>query len=95
MLPPSRSWTSRRLELNQILGRSGRRQRALAGIGLLAIAAVVLFVLGFDGQFALHFLREHHGWLLGFVAGAPVLASVLFVLLYALAVAISVPGSAS
>lgn len=92
MFSPSRSWTGRRFELIQVLGRSGRRHRALAGIALLVGTAVALFALGFDGHFALQFLREHHGWLLGFVAGAPVLASVLFVLVYALAVAISVPG---
>ena len=39
-------------------------------------------------------LREHHSWLLGFVTGAPVLASLLFMVIYAAAVAISVPGVA-
>jgi uncharacterized membrane protein YdjX (TVP38/TMEM64 family) len=57
-------------------------------------AAIASLALGLDLQPALELLREHHGWLLGFVSGAPVLASLLFVALYAAAVAISVPGVA-
>jgi uncharacterized membrane protein YdjX (TVP38/TMEM64 family) len=55
---------------------------------------LALLVLGFDSQTALDFLRRHHGWLLGFVAGAPTLASMLFMAIYAAAVALSVPGVA-
>jgi uncharacterized membrane protein YdjX (TVP38/TMEM64 family) len=55
---------------------------------------VALLVLGFDLQMAFDFLRRHHGWLLSFVAGAPALASMLFMVIYAAAVAVSVPGVA-
>jgi uncharacterized membrane protein YdjX (TVP38/TMEM64 family) len=55
---------------------------------------VALLVLGFDSRTALDLLRRHHGWLLGFVAGAPALASMLFMVIYAAAVAVSVPGVA-
>jgi uncharacterized membrane protein YdjX (TVP38/TMEM64 family) len=66
---------------------------------LLAVAAIlgatlVALALGLDLQLALELLREHHGWLLGFVAAAPTLASMLFMVIYAAAVAISVPGIA-
>jgi uncharacterized membrane protein YdjX (TVP38/TMEM64 family) len=55
---------------------------------------VGLLALGFDAQMALDVVRRHHGWLLGFVAGAPTLASMIFMVIYAAAVAVSVPGVA-
>ena len=73
----------------------GRRKRlALAGIAAILGVMLALVVLGFDSQTALDLLRRHHGWLLGFVAGAPTLASMLFMVIYAAAVAVSVPGVA-
>ena len=73
----------------------GRRKRlALAGIAAILGVMLALVVLGFDSQTALDLLRRHHGWLLGFVAGAPALASMLFMVIYAAAVAVSVPGVA-
>jgi len=64
---------------------------ALLGLLVCSGAAVVL---GFEPDVVLGFVREHHYWLLGFVAGAPIAASLLFMAIYALAVAISVPGIA-
>lgn len=61
---------------------------ALLGGGAAAVA------LGFDPGVVLGLVREHHHWLLGFVAGAPIVASLLFMAIYALGVAISVPGIA-
>ena len=61
---------------------------ALLGCGTGALA------LGVDPGVVLALLREHHYWLLGFVAGAPIAASLLFMAIYALGVAISVPGIA-
>jgi uncharacterized membrane protein YdjX (TVP38/TMEM64 family) len=55
---------------------------------------VALVALGLDAQSALGFVRRHHGWLLGFVTGAPALASMIFMVIYAAAVAVSVPGVA-
>jgi uncharacterized membrane protein YdjX (TVP38/TMEM64 family) len=68
-------------------------------MALLAVASilgttVVSLALGLHPRLAIELLREHHNWLLGFVAGAPVLASMLFMVIYAAAVAISVPGVA-
>ena len=71
-----------------------RRKLILAGIATLLGAMVALLGLGFDAQVALNLLRRHHAWLLGFVTGAPALASILFMAIYAAAVAVSVPGVA-
>lgn len=70
----------------------GRRRLALIALGLLVTAGLTLFAFGFDGDYAVELLRRHHLWLLGFVSAAPVVASVAFMVLYAAAVAISVPG---
>jgi uncharacterized membrane protein YdjX (TVP38/TMEM64 family) len=62
-------------------------------LGLL-LGGGVAVALGFEPGVVLALLREHHYWLLGFVAGAPIAASLLFMAIYALGVAISVPGIA-
>jgi uncharacterized membrane protein YdjX (TVP38/TMEM64 family) len=80
--------------LTVTLAHDWRRKLILAGIATLLGAMVALLVLGFDAQLALDLLRRHHGWLLGFVAGAPTLASIVFMAIYAAAVAVSVPGVA-
>jgi len=67
---------------------------ALLAVAAILAAAIASLALGLDLQLAFELLREHHDWLLGFVAGAPVLASMLFMVIYAAAVAISVPGVA-
>ena len=56
--------------------------------------AIATLTLGLDLQPALELLRQHHSGLLGFVTAAPILASLLFMVTYAAAVAISVPGVA-
>jgi uncharacterized membrane protein YdjX (TVP38/TMEM64 family) len=76
------------------LARNWRRTLVLAGIASLLGVMVAALALGFDAEVALDLLRQHHGWLLGFVAGAPTLASMLFMAIYAAAVALSVPGVA-
>ena len=76
------------------IAHSRRRSLALAAIAALLGAMVAVLILGFDAQTALDLLRRHHGWLLGFVAGAPALASMLFMAIYAIGVATSVPGLA-
>jgi uncharacterized membrane protein YdjX (TVP38/TMEM64 family) len=76
------------------LAHNWRRKLALAGIASLLGLMVASLALGFDADVALDLLRRHHGWLLGFVAGAPTLASILFMAIYAAAVALSVPGVA-
>jgi uncharacterized membrane protein YdjX (TVP38/TMEM64 family) len=71
-----------------------RRGSSAALLALLALGTTAAVAFGFDAGLALAALKTHHAWLLGFVAGAPVVASLLFMAVYALAVAISVPGLA-
>jgi uncharacterized membrane protein YdjX (TVP38/TMEM64 family) len=77
-------------------GEVGRRPRLkvalLAVVLLLGLAAGLTF--GFDLGVALDVLRAHHGRVSNFVVEAPALASIVFIILYAAAVAISVPGAA-
>jgi uncharacterized membrane protein YdjX (TVP38/TMEM64 family) len=78
------------------LGR-GRVSRgsllSLAGLVLLLVGgAVGAIALGLDGQLGLDAILQHHARLAGFVSGKPLLASLLFMGLYAFGVAISLPG---
>lgn len=60
--------------------------------GLLTIGIPVAFALGFDSSDGLNAFRRHHLRLVGFVAGEPLVASLLFVCLFVLSVAVSLPG---
>jgi uncharacterized membrane protein YdjX (TVP38/TMEM64 family) len=60
----------------------------------LVIAVAVALTFSFNLGAALEILRAHHGRVLSFAVEAPALASILFMVLYALAVAISLPGVA-
>lgn len=73
---------------------AGSRRGLVIGALLALLLGGAAVTLGLDFGVVLAFLREHHYWLLGFVAGAPVTASLLFMAIYALGVAISVPGIA-
>jgi uncharacterized membrane protein YdjX (TVP38/TMEM64 family) len=75
-------------------GRSSAVSRlSMAGlIALLTGGLAALLAVGLDGQFGLDAIRRHHAVLAGFVSGEPLLASLLFMGIYAFAVAISVPG---
>jgi len=67
----------------------------LSLIGLLALlmsGIAAILTLGLDGQLGLDAVRRHHAILASFVSGDPLLASLLFMVAYGLAVAISVPG---
>jgi uncharacterized membrane protein YdjX (TVP38/TMEM64 family) len=77
-----------------VVGGNRRRGMALLAVASILGVATASVALGLDLDLALELLHEHHGWLLGFVAGAPALASMLFMVIYAAAVAISVPGVA-
>jgi uncharacterized membrane protein YdjX (TVP38/TMEM64 family) len=79
-------------KITALVGRQTGPRVALVAAAFLMGAAAAALVLGFDLSVALDILRAHHGELLRFVAEAPVLASILFMTLYAAAVAISLPG---
>jgi uncharacterized membrane protein YdjX (TVP38/TMEM64 family) len=76
-----------------IVRRTSPRVALWAVAFVMGVAATAL-TFGFDLGVALEILRAHHGGLLSFVAEAPVRASILFMILYAAAVVISVPGVA-
>ena len=89
--------SSRKKALGQVCrnGRSpGRPKAALFAAALVIGLATTALTFGFDLGIALDLLRAHHNRLLSFVAGAPALASIAFIMLYAAAVAISLPGVA-
>lgn len=65
----------------------------MAGLLALLLGGLTAMVaLGLDGHLGLDAVRRHHAVLASFVSGDPLLASLLFMGIYAFAVAISVPG---
>jgi uncharacterized membrane protein YdjX (TVP38/TMEM64 family) len=67
--------------------------RRLLPLGLLALALAVVLASGAHEALGFESLRRHRGALLDLVAARPVLAALLYLALYALAVALSVPGA--
>lgn len=61
-------------------------------VAVLAAGIGAFFVFGLDRYLTFDQLRQHRGELMAFVAAMPVTAVILFVLVYALATALSVPG---
>lgn len=68
--------------------------KRLAPMVVLALGAIAFFALGLDNYLTLEALREHRALLADFVAANSVAAPILFIALYALAIAFSVPGGA-
>lgn len=63
-------------------------------VGVLAAGLVMFFVLGLDRYVSLEALREHREFLTGFVGEWPIMSVLIFIVIYALAIAFSVPGGA-
>jgi uncharacterized membrane protein YdjX (TVP38/TMEM64 family) len=61
---------------------------------LMAAGTGLALWFGLDAEMALELLRQHHAWLMAFVTSKPILAALLFMAIYAVAVAASVPGLA-
>ena len=80
-------------KLPGVIRRPTRPTVSLLALALV-IAAAAALTFSFELGAALEILRAHHGRVLSFVVEAPALASLLFMALYAVAVAISVPGVA-
>ncbi|HKP23762.1 MAG TPA: TVP38/TMEM64 family protein [Dongiaceae bacterium] len=62
-------------------------------IGLIAVGLVLVFVFGLDEFASFQHLREHHQKLAEFVASHYAQAVLVFILLYVLFVALSLPGA--
>jgi uncharacterized membrane protein YdjX (TVP38/TMEM64 family) len=72
-------------------GQSSLVKRLLP-LGVLAIVAIGIFSSGLHHYLTFDALREHRETLLAWVADYALLAPVLFVLIYAIATAVSIPG---
>ena len=68
--------------------------RRLLPLAALALAVAAVFAFDLDRYLTFDSLRENRAALTGFVAANGVLASVVYVLIYAAAVALSLPGGA-
>lgn len=68
--------------------------RRLLPLAALALAVVVVFALDLDRYVSFETLRQHRAGLLDFVHRHAVMAPLLFVLAYALVIALSIPGGA-
>lgn len=67
--------------------------KRVAPIAVIALALALFFVLGLHRYFSLDTLRENRETLRAWVEGSPVLAVLIFMAVYASAVAISFPGA--
>jgi uncharacterized membrane protein YdjX (TVP38/TMEM64 family) len=77
-----------------MVGRQTRAKVVLFATALVMAMAATALTFGVDLGVAVDLWRAHHGRLLSFVAEAPALASILFMIVYAAAVVISLPGVA-
>lgn len=68
--------------------------KRLLPLGALLAAGIVAFSLGLHEHINFEALRANRRWLLELVANYPVLAPLVFALIYAIVIALSVPGGA-
>ncbi len=73
---------------------SVQRLCLLAMIGLIGVGIMSAIFVSVDDRLGLELLREHQYDLLNFVTSKPVLAGLLFTVIYALVVVASIPGLA-
>jgi uncharacterized membrane protein YdjX (TVP38/TMEM64 family) len=74
-------------------GSSAGRLRRILPLLLLVAALALVWATGAHELVSLETLRRHRAFLLGFVAERPILAATVYVLLYAGATALSLPGA--
>lgn len=67
--------------------------RRLLPLGLIGLALALVLASGAHEALSFESLRRHRGELLDLVAARPLASALLYLLLYALAVALSVPGA--
>lgn len=83
--------------MSNLTGPAAGRGRLLGRLWPLAIllaGLISFFALDLDQYLGFEALRQHRHWLTGQVAAHPVLAGALFIGVYALVVAFSIPGGA-
>lgn len=73
--------------------RASSTLRRLLPLGLVGLALVLVLATGAHEALSFESLRRHRGALLELTAARPILAALLYLLVYALAVALSVPGA--
>lgn len=76
------------------MARPSGKLRRLLPLGILAGGIAAFFAFGLDDYLTFEALREHRGELMGFVMQKPIVAVLAFVMLYAAATALSLPGGA-
>lgn len=76
------------------IGTRGRLLRRLLPLLLLAVAGAAVFAFDVDGYLSFEALKTHRDALALFVATHAFLAALLFILIYAAATALSLPGAA-
>lgn len=76
------------------VARTASPMRRLVPLAVLVLAVVLVFAFGLDEYISFAALREHRMELLDFVQRYAILAPALYVLLYAVVVALSIPGGA-
>ena len=81
-------------EIGKASGQGPFSPRRLVPVGALVLGAIAFFALGLDEYLTLEALRDHRAVLTGFVGAYPIVAPLVFIALYALAVAFSVPVGA-
>ena len=74
--------------------REGRAVRRRGPVGLLLLALVLLTLFGPDNATLFEALRTHRAEMLSLVAEYAVIADLLFAVIYAVAIAFSIPGGA-
>ena len=74
--------------------KSGTSLKRIVPVAVLVLGAIAFFALGLDEYVTLEALREHRTLLTAFVAENAVAAPLLFMTLYAIAIAFSLPGGA-
>ena len=84
--------SDQRDEIGETDGGQGSLVKRLFPVAVILLAIGAVFAFGLDDYLTFDALRDHRGALLAFVANNPFLAPLVFIAIYALATALSLPG---
>jgi len=90
--PPARDMTASKAVMPMALTGPLFLLKRLLPIVVLVAGVAAFFGFGLNKYVTFEALRQHRGELMAFVAGMPVKAALLYVLVYAAAIAFSLPG---